>query len=214
VSVVASLNGIPPREGGVAPERRRGSCRARGAARSKVDGCSVTPGDRSDSRDVVDEVAGLSVGLASAGASAFMSSRRRDRSAASASTCRHRQWLFPAGRRQPGVLAVQMKLRRRYMQTLGVSVKQLRRKLLELGARILHVQGSKPRDMALVVRVCVRVIRALVCVCVYVCVRMRARGRALSPLFLPAASPCCDTCVVLRGRERARERERERTATR
>jgi len=39
------------------------------------------------------------------------------------------------------------------MQTLGVSVKQLRRKLLELGARILHVQGSKPRDMALVVRV-------------------------------------------------------------
>ncbi|GAB1866094.1 PMEPA protein [Camponotus japonicus] len=43
-----------------------------------------------------------------------------------------------------------MKLRRRYMQTLGVSVKQLRRKLLELGARILHVQGSKPRDMALV----------------------------------------------------------------
>jgi len=38
------------------------------------------------------------------------------------------------------------------MQTLGVSVKQLRRKLLELGARILHVQGSKPRDMALVVR--------------------------------------------------------------
>lgn len=37
------------------------------------------------------------------------------------------------------------------MQTLGVSVKQLRRKLLELGARILHVQGSKPRDMALVV---------------------------------------------------------------
>lgn len=36
------------------------------------------------------------------------------------------------------------------MQTLGVSVKQLRRKLLELGARILHVQGSKPRDMALV----------------------------------------------------------------
>ncbi|KAK9293555.1 hypothetical protein QLX08_011537 [Tetragonisca angustula] len=43
-----------------------------------------------------------------------------------------------------------MKLRRRCMQTLGVSVKQLRRKLLELGARILHVQGSKPRDMALV----------------------------------------------------------------
>lgn len=63
------------------------------------------------------------------------------------------QWLFPAGRRQPGGSSVQMKLRRRYMQTLGVSVKQLRRKLLELGARILHVQGSKPRDMALVVRV-------------------------------------------------------------
>ncbi|KAI4475370.1 hypothetical protein M0804_014344 [Polistes exclamans] len=36
------------------------------------------------------------------------------------------------------------------MQTLGVSVKQLRRKLFELGARILHAQGSKPRDMALV----------------------------------------------------------------
>lgn len=45
-----------------------------------------------------------------------------------------------------------MKLRRRCMQTLGVSVKRLRRKLLELGARILHVQGSKPPDMALVVR--------------------------------------------------------------
>ncbi|XP_043467650.1 uncharacterized protein LOC122501926 [Leptopilina heterotoma] len=43
-----------------------------------------------------------------------------------------------------------MKLRRRCMQTLGVSVKRLRRKLLELGARILHVQGSKPPDMALV----------------------------------------------------------------
>ncbi|KAK2586930.1 hypothetical protein KPH14_009860 [Odynerus spinipes] len=43
-----------------------------------------------------------------------------------------------------------MKLRRRCMQTLGVSVKQLRRKLFELGARILHAQGSKPRDMALV----------------------------------------------------------------
>lgn len=39
------------------------------------------------------------------------------------------------------------------MQTLGVSVKQLRKKLLELGARILHVQKSKQRDMALVVRV-------------------------------------------------------------
>lgn len=46
-----------------------------------------------------------------------------------------------------------MKLKRRYMQTLGVSVKQLRKKLFELGARILHVKKSKQRDMALVVRV-------------------------------------------------------------
>ncbi|CAG5097627.1 Similar to pmepa1: Protein TMEPAI (Xenopus laevis) [Cotesia congregata] len=43
-----------------------------------------------------------------------------------------------------------MKLRRRCIQTLGVSVKQLRRKLVELGARILHVhQTSKSSDMAL-----------------------------------------------------------------
>lgn len=49
--------------------------------------------------------------------------------------------------------AVQMKLKRRYMQTLCVSVKQLRKKLLELGARILHVKRAKQRDMALVVRV-------------------------------------------------------------
>ena len=57
------------------------------------------------------------------------------------------------------------------MQTLGVSVKQLRRKLLELGARILHVQGSKPRDMALVVRV--------------------SRKCAVSYLFSPVASRRC-----------------------
>ncbi|KAH0553876.1 hypothetical protein KQX54_005435 [Cotesia glomerata] len=45
-----------------------------------------------------------------------------------------------------------MKLRRRCIQTLGVSVKQLRRKLVELGARILHVhQTSKSSDMALMV---------------------------------------------------------------
>ncbi|KAF7992972.1 hypothetical protein HCN44_005753 [Aphidius gifuensis] len=44
-----------------------------------------------------------------------------------------------------------MKLRRRCMQTLGVSIKQLRKKLIELSARILHVQASsKPGDMALV----------------------------------------------------------------
>ncbi|XP_046594497.1 uncharacterized protein LOC107226661 isoform X2 [Neodiprion lecontei] len=43
-----------------------------------------------------------------------------------------------------------MKLRRRCMQTLGVSVKQLRRKLIELTSRLLHVQAAKSRDMALV----------------------------------------------------------------
>lgn len=73
---------------------------------------------------------------------------RRESGCVYASLTADGQW-FPA-RRQPGG-TVQMKLRRRCMQTLGVSVKQLRRKLLELGARILHVQGSKPRDMALVV---------------------------------------------------------------
>ncbi|XP_011310607.1 low-density lipoprotein receptor class A domain-containing protein 4 [Fopius arisanus] len=43
-----------------------------------------------------------------------------------------------------------MKLRRRCMQTLGVSIKQLRRKLFELGARILHLQAASACDMALV----------------------------------------------------------------
>lgn len=76
------------------------------------------------------------------------------------------QWLLPA-RRQPGG-SVQMKLRRRYMQTLGVSVKQLRKKLLELGARILHVQKSKQRDMALVVCVdCVFSFLRFMCVCAF-----------------------------------------------
>jgi len=91
------------------------------------------------------------------------------------------------------------------MQTLGVSVKQLRRKLLELGARILHVQGSKPRDMALVVRVCA------LCTCVRVrvrvCVYASARAAAFPSFPARRIVLLCDTCVVLRGREGERERE-------